>query len=129
VERCGWVLICIKRLFLGLSEGHFIMPCRTGKREVSDYMLWNSQGLQNISTWEKTFQATGTNTLLKIICEFFISFAYFHSAKDLVVLTVASEGSSISSPLVPAEVPVTSSWESVSLLETPVLPLWPSLKF
>lgn len=66
----------------GSAEGHAMVPCRNRRREMADSMELDSRGLQSINTWEKSFQATGTNTLLKIICESLIPFAYLFGVMD-----------------------------------------------
>lgn len=90
VRVCGWPIITeegagpvpIESHLSGLAEGRVIFPCRNGRREIAGYMELDSPGLQNINTWEKSFQATGTNTLLKIICESLIPFAYLFRVMD-----------------------------------------------
>lgn len=81
----------------------------------------------------ENFQATGTNTLLKIICESLILLAYLYSAVDWYKdvnwqhCLLPSEWSSISSLLVPVKVSMTISWESILLSETQIPLLWLSL--
>ena len=129
LKRRLW-LIPVERHLSGLAEGHVICPCRNGRKEMADYMELDSPGLQNINTWEKHFQATGTNTWLKIICESLIPFAYLFGVMDgwLAASLLLSELGSIFSPLGPVKVPLTISWGSASLLKTPFLLWWLWLK-
>lgn len=139
-----WFIVTVKRwtganlerryfsLFVWRAHYHVLQNWK--ERNVWLYVIEFSR-VAEYQYLRENFQATGTNTLLKIICESLISLAYLYSAMDWYKevtwqhFLLPSEWSSISGPLVPVKVSMTISWESILLSETPVPPLWLSLSF